>query len=145
MFKFKLEPLLRYRQQIEETLQKELATLRQAIAKEKQILLVQKKKKTEYLATLDRFRHGHHTAAEVLPYYRFIDRISHDIERQRQRVRAVRRQLDVKRGELLDAVKKRKTIDRLKDKAAAAYRQQQQQQEQKMMNDVATQQYFRNH
>ena len=145
MFKFKLEPLLRHRKHIEENHQKELGALRKALVNEKQKLFDLKKKKADYVAALDQCRQGNHTASDILPYYRFIDRISKEIEIQRGQVIEAKRVLDLKRMELIEAMKKRKTLDKLKDKEASAYQQQQHRQEQKIMNDVATQQFFRKH
>ena len=143
MFKFKLETLLRHRKHVEENYQKELSDLRKALVMEKEKLSAFKKKKADYFSALERCRQGKHTASDILPYYRYIDRISEEIETQRQCVMEVKRLLDLKRMELIEAVKKRKTLDRLKDKEASTYRQRQHRQEQKVMNDVATQQYFR--
>ena len=143
MFKFKLEPLLRHRKHVEENYQKELGVLHKSLAAEKEKLSTYKKKKADYVTALNQCRQGNHTASDIIPYYRYIDRISEEVEAQRSRVMEAKRLLDLKRMELIEAVKKRKTLDRLKDKEASAYRQMEDKQEQKAINDVATQQYFR--
>ena len=116
MYRFNLESLLNYRRYQEEILQKELADFKNQLVKHEQQLrqLVQARRKAS-LELHQRQKKGG-TVCGLMMYFRYLDRLAADIEKQKRLVGQVRKQFEQKRRELLDIVKKRKTLEKLKEK-----------------------------
>jgi flagellar FliJ protein len=63
------------------------------------------------------------------------------MEAQRQNVLEAERDFNLKRQDLIAAMKKRKTLDRLKEKGLQAYEQEQFKKERSFMDEVASRQF----
>ena len=74
-------------------------------------------------------------------YFRYLDRLSMEMDSQKQRVAKAKKQFDRKRRELLEIVKKRKTLERLKEKGFVTYQQEMLKKEQNLMDEVAATRY----
>jgi len=143
MPKFKLESLLQHRKYIEEIFQCELADTLQA--------LVEKRKSLERMkADRDRIQNDLHQklkngidAAEMLHFHEYLNRLALDMTAQKARVAEAEKNLEQKRNELVEAVKNRKIMDKLKDKQLAAEVDRLQKNEQNFMNDVAISRHLR--
>ena len=143
MPKFKLESLLQHRKYIEEIFQCELADTLQA--------LVEKRKSLERMkADRDRIQNDLHQklkngidAATMLHFHEYLNRLALDMTAQKARVAEAEKNLEQKRNELVEAVKNRKIMDKLKDKQLAAEVDRLQKNEQNFMNDVAISRHLR--
>jgi flagellar FliJ protein len=69
--------------------------------------------------------------------------LSRDIEKQEERVLDVEKRFDEKREDLIEAIKKRKVIEKLKEKSFKLYQQEITKKEQDFMNEVAINQFNR--
>jgi len=58
-------------------------------------------------------------------------------------LKEIEKEYDIKRSELIEAMKKRKTLDRLKEKEMKAFNYSEMKVEQDMMNEVAANQFIR--
>ena len=143
MYRFNLESLLNYRRYQEEILQKELADFKNRLVMLEQQLrqMVQARRKTS-LELHQRQKKGG-TVSGLMMYFRYLDRLTADIEKQKRQVGQVKKQFEQKRRELLDIVKKRKTLEKLKEKELKTYQQQQLKKERVFLDEVATTRFNR--
>jgi flagellar FliJ protein len=140
MYRFNLEPLLNHRRYQEEVFQKELAGLKIRLTAEKDKLWVLRQKKRKYLQQLQEKQTEGRPASEIKLFVDFVDQLSKEMEAQRQNVLEAERDFNSKRQDLIAALKKRKTLDRLKEKGLQAYEQEQFKKERSFMDEVASRQ-----
>jgi flagellar FliJ protein len=81
-------------------------------------------------------------ASELKLYVDFIDHLTAELEAQAERVMEAQRQFDATRQELMAAMKKRKMLEKLKEKSRRAYEQTQLKKERALLDDVAGHQYI---
>ena len=143
MYKFLLEPVLNHRSFIVENLQKELAILEKILSGEKRNLRSYKKAKYEFLSELQKKEEEGVTISEIVLYSSFVERLSMDIIEQRERIVEAVRKVDLKRDDLIEAMKKMKMLDKLKEKERKAYRQEVMKKEQRFLDEVATNRFTR--
>jgi len=137
MYRFNLEPLLNHRRYQEEILQRELAGLKKRLAAEKTKLRVLKKKMREYLQHLQQKQKKGTCASEIKLFFDFADHISKEIQTQYRKVVAAEQNFSLKREELIAVMKKRKVLDKLKEKGWQAYQQKLLKKERDFMDEVA--------
>ena len=142
MYRFNLESLLNHRRYQEEILQKELANLKKLLAAEKQKLRVTKKKKRKYLRQLRQKQKESRAVSEIKLYLDFVDRLSKDLAAQNHRVVKAERRFNQKRQDLIVALKRRKTLDKLKEKGRQAHQQKILKKERDFMDEVSTHQFI---
>jgi len=143
MFRFKLETLLNHSRHLEEVGQTELARAQRRLADEQVILRRQKKEKRENVQKLQNKQREKINVSDILLYVNFIDQLSKDIARQANCVRVATRRVNQKRSELVKFMKKRKTLERLKEKESLAYQQKMLQNERKLMDEAASTRHVR--
>jgi flagellar FliJ protein len=141
MFKFNLQPLLNHRRYLEEVLQKELAQFRKRLTIEQNKLRLLKEKKREYSQRLQQRQKVSGTVSDLILYLRYLDRLSTELEHQHQQVVAAEKDFKNKRNDLIETMKKRKILEKLKDNRSKAYQQQMLKNERKFMDEVAATQF----
>ncbi len=141
MYRFNLEPLLNHRRYQEEILQKELAGLKIRLTAEKDKLWILRQKKRKYVQQLQEKQTEGRPASEIKLFVDFVDQLSKEMEAQRQNVLESERDFNLKHQDLIAALKKRKTLDRLKEKGLQAYEQEQFKKERSFMDEVAGRQF----
>jgi flagellar FliJ protein len=138
MYRFNLESLLNYRRYQEEILQKELADFKnQLVTLEQQLRQLIQARRKNSLELHQRQKKGG-TVTDLIMYFRYLDRLTADIERQKRLVGQAKKQFELKRREFLDIVKKRKTLEKLAEKGLKAFQQQQLKRERDLLDEVAT-------
>jgi flagellar FliJ protein len=140
MYQFNLEPLLNHRRYLVEVLQKELAGFKIQLDAEKNKLWVLRQKKSKTVLQLQEKQTDGRPASEIKLYIDFIDQLSKEMEIQRRNVLKAKRNFNLKRQELVAVMKKRKILDRLKEKGLQAYEQEQLRKERSLMDEVAAHQ-----
>jgi flagellar protein FliJ len=143
MFHFRLETLLRQRRHAEEALQCELAEARQALAAEQAALRESRSARQRCMRELRRTRQEHFRAEEVLLYYPYLERLTQAIESRLRRVAAAERRVGQKRHALIEAMKKRKILEKLREKQARVHHAEEAAVEQRMHDEAAAQQHTR--
>jgi flagellar FliJ protein len=141
MYRFNLEPLLNHRRYQEEILQKELAGLKTRLAAEKDKLRVLKKKKRQYLGQLQLKQQSGRPVSEIKLYLHFVDHLSKEMNAQNQRVLRVEKGFNLKRQDLIQAMKNRKTLEKLQEKGFQAHQQKMLKKERDFMDEVAGNQF----
>jgi len=137
MYKFNLEQLLNHRRYQEEVLQKELAGLKKHLTEEEHKLRALRKKKRQFLLQFQKKQKDGRPASEIKLYFDFVEHLSKKIDAQHQNVLEAKRTFNLKRQDLITAMKERKTLDRLKEKGWQAYQQEQSKKERDFMDEVA--------
>jgi len=141
MYKFNLEPLLNHRRYQVEVLQKELADLKIRLDAEKDKLWLLRQKKRKTVLLLQEKQTDGRPASEIKLYIDFVEQLSKKMEAQKQNVKEAERSFSLKRQDLVAAMKKRKILDRLKEKGLKAYEQEQLKKERNLMDEVAAHQF----
>jgi flagellar FliJ protein len=143
MYRFKLEALLNHRRHQEETCQKALAQAQQQLAAEQLKLRRKKEEKRENLCRLQEAQHKSISVSSIILYVNYIAQLTKSIEDQNLCVREVTKKVNQKRNELIAAVKKRKTLEKLKEREWQAYQKKMLLNERKFMDDIASTRYAR--
>ena len=143
MFHFNLQPLLNHRQLEEKILKKELAESERTLEVERQKLKNGKKRINGLIRDMETRVARGATAFELQMYARSHGRMAEKLDEQRQRIVEITRLSDEKRCHLVDAMKRKKSVERLKEKRFREYRQETNRQEQEFSNEMAIQRFNR--
>jgi flagellar FliJ protein len=143
MYRFKLETLLNHRRHQEEVCQKELAQAERRLADEKAQLRRLKNEKRDNIARLQINQKKKINVSDIILSVNYIQQLSEKIAEQKNRVQQATRTANQKRSELISIVKKRKTLETLKEKERLAYEQKVILDERKIMDDVASTRHAR--
>lgn len=137
MFKFRLEPALRYRSSVVEKNQRELAVVNNMFQKENdelEFLLKRKKNNSEkHSQGLENL-----TLEEMIFYDSFFDGNFVATEKQRQVVGAGQKKVDEKRNVLNESIKQKKIIETVKKKAFREYLQVERKKEEALLNEITS-------
>jgi flagellar FliJ protein len=143
MHRFKLEALLNHRCHQEELCQKELAQTERLLADEKGKLRCRKREHRENIQQLQAKQKASINVSDIILAVNFIQQLSKDIEDQTKSVREATKTVSQKRNELIIIVKKRKTLEKLKEKEWVAYQKKMMQNERKLMDELASTKHAR--
>lgn len=134
---FKLEALRRYRQFQEDELQRELAA---ALGRKEAALAVvaaHQERLDQAGRDLDRLQRSATEIFQLEIYQRFMMRIDGEIEEQNRKVEEIEADCQQIRLQLMEAMQKRKTLERLKENELNQYMEELSREEQKFINEIA--------
>jgi flagellar protein FliJ len=120
-FKFALEALLNHRLHHEEIIQKELAACACRVRDEKMILTRFQQDKEKAYAEIHQKQLRGIAISEHILYANFLEGIARNMVAQKEKVMESEMKYSQKRDDLIEAVKKRKTIENLREKGLAAF------------------------
>ena len=143
MFRFRLETVLTQRRHVEETSQKELAEASQELAAAQAVLREAKGTHRQCMRDMRRKQRGLFRADDMLLYYPYLERLKQDIELHMKRVAAAERNVVQKRQAPIEAMKKRKILDKLKEKQLQAHLTAEAGRERRFADESAAQQHAR--
>ena len=143
MYRFKLEALLNHRRHQEEVCQKELAHFERQLADERTQLRQLKQDQRDNARELQARQKARINVSAIILSVNYIRQLAGKIENQIECVREATRKVNQKRNELIAIVKKRKTLEKLKEKEQQAYQQKILQNERKFMDEVASSRHAR--
>ena len=143
MYQFKLQALLNHRRHQEEVCQIELAEAQRGLTDAQEKLRRQKKAMRENIQKLQTRQKEHHNVSDILIFINYIEQLSRDIEAQMQQVRKASKNVTQKRDNLIAIMKKRKTLEKLKEKERLDYQQKGMQAERKFNDEVASTRHIR--
>jgi flagellar FliJ protein len=136
-FNFRLETVLQHRRRIEEDCQRKLAAALADLAMEKRGLAGIENSRDRGREEFQQKLKSNMTASEMLHYQRYLDQLAFDIADQKRKVAAAAQLVEKRRTELVAALKKRKVLDKLKEKQMTAAAKKGLKQEQDFMNEMA--------
>jgi flagellar FliJ protein len=114
---FRLRTVLRYKQQIEERLQGELAHLIQQLAVAEEQHAQQQQQQEGCLHALHQREQCGLAAAELLTYSAFLQQLGVEMSQQAQVIAELRAAVEQARTRLEEAMKERKILENLQEKA----------------------------
>jgi flagellar protein FliJ len=120
-FQFALEALLNHRMHHEEIIQKELAECGCRVRDEKTILTRIQQYKDKACAEIHQKQLRGIAISEHILYANFLEGLARNLVVQQEKVKESEMKYAQKQDVLIEAVKKRKTIENLKEKGLAAY------------------------
>ena len=142
-FNFRLETILQHRRRIEEDCQRKLAAALAELAKEKRGLAGSEASRDREREEFQQKLKSNMTASEMLLYQRYFDRLAVYIADQKRKVAAAAQLFEKRRTELVAALKKRKVLDKLKEKQITVAAKKGLKQEQDFMNEMAVTRHAR--
>ena len=102
-----------------------------------------KEEKRENLCRLQEAQHKSTSVPAIILYVNYIAQLTKSIEDQNLCVREVTKKVNQKRNELIAVVKKRKTLEKLKERQWQAYQKKMLLNDRKFMDDIASTRYAR--
>ena len=136
-FNFRLETVLQHRRRTEEDCQRKLAAALTDLAREKRGLAGLENSRDQGREEFQHKLKSHMTASEMLFYQRYFDQLAVYIAEQKRKVAAAEQLFEKRRTELAAALKKRKVLDKLKEKQMIAAVKKGLKREQDFMNEMA--------
>jgi flagellar FliJ protein len=143
MYRFKLQALLNHHRHQEEVCQKELAEAQRTLTDAQEKLRRIKKDKRENIQKLQARQKECHNISNVLIFTNYIEQLSRDIDARMQQVGKASKNVTQKRDNLITLMKKRKTLEKLKEKEWLDYQQKMMQAERKFNDEVAATRHIR--
>ena len=143
MYKFTLQSLLNHRKHIEENLDRELGHIKRSVNNEKRKLENIIKNKIKSTKELQKKQGDGKKVNEIILCFNYLDKLSKDIDKQKRCLKDVEKEYDIKRSELIEVMKKRKTLERLKEKEIKAFNYSEMKVEQDIINEVASNRFIR--
>jgi len=142
-FNFRLETVLQHRRRIEEDCQRKLAAALADLTKEKRGLAGIEASRDRSREEFQQKLTSNMTASEMLLYQRYFDQLAFDIADQKRIVAGAAQLFEKRRTELVAALKKRKVLDKLKEKQMTAAAKKGLKQERDFMNEMAVTRHAR--
>ena len=143
MFQFRFETVLAQRRHVEESFQKELAEARQQLSAAQAVLREAKETRRQCMREMRRKQRDRFRADDILLYYPYLERLTQEIELHMKSVAAAERKVAQRRQALLEAMKKRKILDKLKEKQFQTHLKAEAGREQRFTDESAAQQHAR--
>ena len=143
MYQFKLQALLNHYRHQEEVCQIELAEAQRELTDAQEKLRRLKKEKRENIQKLQARQKECHNISRILIFINYIEQLSRNIEAQMQQVRKASKNVTHQRENLIAIMKKRKTLEKLKEKEWLEYQQKMLHEERKFNDEVAANRHVR--
>jgi flagellar FliJ protein len=142
-FRFTLQAPLEHAKYIEERLTLELGRLLERLYTEREKLHNYVRRRAEQQACLTRECEGALDLEQVRRRQRHIDALAEAVDRQKVVIAAAQQAVERKREELVAAMKRRKVLERLRERRAQEHSQEMQRLEQKLADEIAVSHYPR--
>lgn len=137
MFQFDLEAVLNYRLQLEDQCQLSLSEAVRNLQVAMDVLEALQKEKNDLIRHLVRIQEDALTSDVIARHFIFIEFLKSKEEKQKDVIANLQEEVSAKRQDLLEAVKKRKVMDALREKKKAAYISETAVRDRKEMDDFA--------
>ena len=143
MYRFNLQPVLDHRQFIEDSLQKELADIKQRVLMAcRQLDGLKRKEMKTVEAMQQEQRHGL-ASDQAIAYHAYLRRIAERIAVQQAAVAQLQASEAQKQAELMEAMKNRQMLETLRDKDLQRHTQTQLKKEMHFIDEIAVNQFAR--
>jgi len=143
MYRFKLQSLLKHRRHQEEICQKEMAEAQRNLTDAQEKLRCLKKIKRENIQKLQARQKELHNVSSIIISINYIEKLSRDVAAQMEQVGRASEKVTQKRHHLIAIMKKRKMLEKLKEKDRLEYQQKMMQAERKINDEVAATRHIR--
>lgn len=137
MFVFRFQTVLDFRKNVEEKILGEFSEKKRQLESEELKLQNLMKEWSALLGELKKMQNKAVPVGDIARYVAYIDQVKENENRQKIKVAEVSGQLETKRIELLDAVRKRKIMEKLKQRHAKEYKDEERALEQKNSDEMS--------
>lgn len=143
-FKFRLQSILEFKEKREEEEQRELGRRLEALSREEALLVgLQHLQHARQEELTEKSSRSSLNVNEIQMYHDYEKRIQREISAQSIRVQQAQVDVDDQRQRLLEAVKEKKTYEKLKEKHQAAFAAEVEAEERNLLDDIATTKFAR--
>lgn len=122
MFNFRLQTVLKYRKQLEERLMLEFADKKRNLNCEKETLKKLKRWRAGLISRLKKMGESKLSAADISIYLSYISYMKDEENHSEEIIRQIGKELEEKRIKLVNASRKRKILEIIKEKKLKEYR-----------------------
>ena len=143
MYTFNMQTVLDHRQFIEDNLKKELADIRQQATATQQQIKSLKRKEMDTVTALKREQAEGVSSDQVVAYHAYLKQLSDRIARQITVACEIKDRESNKQDELLEAMKKRQILEKLKEQGLDRYNQMMLKKEINFIDEIAVNQFVR--
>ncbi|MEQ8214439.1 MAG: flagellar export protein FliJ [Smithellaceae bacterium] len=137
MFLFRFQTVLDFRKNVEEKILGEFSEKKRQLEFEELKLQNLMKEWSALLGELKKMQNKAVPVGDIARYVAFIDQVKENENRQKIKIAEVSGQLETKRIELLDAVRKTKIMEKLKQRHAKEYKDDERALEQKNSDEMS--------
>ncbi|MEQ8153037.1 MAG: flagellar export protein FliJ [Smithellaceae bacterium] len=137
MFLFRFQTVLDFRKNVEEKILGEFSEKKRQLEFEELKLQNLMKEWSALLGELKKMQNKAVPVGDIARYVAFIDQVKENENRQKIKIAEVSGQLETKRIELLDAVRKTKIMEKLKQRHAKEYKDDERTLEQKNSDEMS--------
>lgn len=143
VYQFKLQTVLDHRQFLEDNLKKELVEIRQQRSAAENVLNQLKRKAEETIVRLQEEQAKGLSSDHVVGYHHYMHRLSDHTVAQRKVLAALDAQVARKQEAVLEAMKNRQILEKLKAQGFERYTQDMLRKEMNFIDEIAVNQYAR--
>ena len=143
MYTFNMQTVLDHRQFIEDQLKKDLAEIRQQVMAARQQLKLLKRKEMDTRTAFKQEQAEGVSSDQVVAYHAYFKRLSDRIARQVTVISEIKDRESKKQDELLEAMKKRQILEKLKDQGLDRYNQVMLKKEMNFIDEIAVNRFVR--
>ncbi|MDI6687256.1 MAG: flagellar export protein FliJ [Desulfobacterales bacterium] len=122
MFNFKLQLLLKHRKQVEEQLMLEFADRKRNLCSEKETVEKLRRERADLIFRLKKMGESKLKVADISIYLSYISCIKDEENHREDVICQIEKELEEKRTKLVDASKKRRVLEIIKEKKMEEYR-----------------------
>jgi flagellar FliJ protein len=143
MYTFNLQIVLDHRHVIEDNLKKELAEIKQQVTQARHQLDTMKRKEMDTAAVLKDEQAKGLSSDGVIAYHAYLKRLADRIERQTSTLGKLVETESEKQNELLEAMKRRQILEKLKEQGLDRYNQALLKKEMDLIDELAVNRFAR--
>ncbi|BBO73718.1 flagellar export protein FliJ [Desulfosarcina widdelii] len=143
MYTFNLQIVLDHRQFIEDNLKKELAEIKQQVTRARQQLDTMKRKEMDTATVLKEEQSKGLSSDGVIAYHAYLKRLAEQIDRQTSTLGKLVEVESKKQNELLEAMKRRQILEKLKEQGLDRYNRAILKKEMELIDEVAVNRFAR--
>ncbi|HEY9059826.1 MAG TPA: flagellar export protein FliJ [Pseudobacteroides sp.] len=143
-FKFRLQPLLNIKIQLEDSAKNELGKAVQRLEEEKEKARFLVENREKYISEFQEKTSSYVRIDELKGYTLYISKLAQNIELQNKNIKEASDNVDRYREDLIKIVKERKILEKLKEKKYKEYLSELGKDEQKRMDEIVSYKYTEN-
>lgn len=143
MYTFKLQTVLDHRRFLEDSLKRELAEIRQQTIEAQQQLESLESKEMQTVSVLKQEQAEGLSSDKVVAYHTYLRDLADRICQKQKMVMEIKEQEAAKQGELLDALKRRQILEKLKDQGLDRFNRTMLKKEMNFIDEIAVNQFVR--
>jgi len=137
MFIFKLQSVLEYRKNIEEKILNEFSEIRRELGTQRLRMKSLIQERNNLIAEMRNMRNKPVPVSDFTVQFSYVEQVRENEKKQKIVIHNVKEQVESKRKELLEAVKKRKIMEKLKERHTEEYNSNLRNAEQKSSDEMS--------